>query len=91
MIKTHKKIDNAICLALTQLCEEKLKKIDGFQWITHTANYKQFPSSLQVTCIFDNEASLVTINKAPLRQAIQQQLAKLDIAITLQKISFDTQ
>jgi hypothetical protein len=91
MKKTHKKIDNAICLVLTQLCETKLKKIDGFQWITHTVNYNQFPTSLQVSCIFDSEASLATINKAPLRQAIQQQLAKLDIAIPPQQISFDTQ
>ena len=91
MKKTDKKIDNAICQTLTQLCEIQLKKIDGFQWITHAVNYKQFPNSLQVTCIFDSETSLATINEAPLRQAIQRQLAALDIAISPQQISFDTQ
>ena len=91
MKKTAKKIDNSICLALTQLCETKLKQVDGFQWITHSVNYKQFPSSLLVTCLFDSAANLATINEAPLRQAIQQALAKLDIAIAPQQISFDLQ
>ena len=91
MKKTDKKIDNAICAGLTQLCEEQLKQATGFQWLTHTVNYKQFPSSLQVICIFDSEANLAAADQAQLRRLIQQQLSQLGITIASQQISFDTE
>lgn len=52
--KTQKKIDNNIRLALTGACEQFLEDIPGFQWLTHQANYSNFPASLLVTCVFDS-------------------------------------
>ena len=47
--KTTQKIDNNVCKALTIACEDFLHEIDGFKWLTHRANYTNFPSSLVVT------------------------------------------
>lgn len=58
MRKSDKKIDNQIRQALTQLCENHLKDLPGFCWITHTVNYQQFPQSLNVTCVFDDDDAL---------------------------------
>lgn len=51
--KTQKKTDNNIRLALTEACELFLIDIAGFQWLTHQADYSNFPASLVVTCVFD--------------------------------------
>jgi hypothetical protein len=53
--KTQKKIDNNVRLALTDACEQFLEDIVGFQWLTHEANYSNFPASLMVTCVFDTD------------------------------------
>ena len=55
--KTQKKIDNNIRLALTDACEQLLDTIPGFQWLTHQANYSNFPASLLITCVFDTRES----------------------------------
>ena len=54
--KTQKRTDQNICQALTQVCEQSLETIDGFQWLTHQANYTNFPASLLITCIFATQA-----------------------------------
>jgi hypothetical protein len=53
--KTQKKIDNNVRLALTDACEQFLEDIVGFQWLTHEANYRSFPASLLITCVFDTD------------------------------------
>lgn len=58
MRKSDKKTDNQLRLVLTQVCEVALKDIQGFQWLTHTANYNNFPQSLKVVCVFDSNESL---------------------------------
>jgi hypothetical protein len=58
MRKTDKKIDNVLRLVLTDVCEKALKKIDGFQWLTHLVNYSHFPKSLKVVCIFNTNQNL---------------------------------
>ncbi|MGF1683842.1 Fis family transcriptional regulator [Photobacterium minamisatsumaniensis] len=55
-----KKIDNQLRITLTDVCETALKEIDGFQWITHLANYSNFPKSLRVICIFNTNEELST-------------------------------
>lgn len=55
--KTQKKTDNNIRLALTDACEEFLNTSPGFQWLTHQADYSDFPASLKVTCVFDSDQS----------------------------------
>ncbi|WP_286267242.1 Fis family transcriptional regulator [Thalassotalea atypica] len=58
MRKSDKKKDNEIRLALTDVCNNALENISGFQWLTHVVNYDNFPSSLKVICVFDSQASL---------------------------------
>jgi hypothetical protein len=56
LTKTNKKTDNNICKALTVVCETiKDQPVAGFSWLTHTVNYAQFPSSLVITLVFDND------------------------------------
>lgn len=58
MRKSDKKIDNQLRLTLTDVCEEALKAYTGFQWLTHSANYTNFPQSLRVVCVFDTQETL---------------------------------
>lgn len=53
MKKSHKKIDNALRQSLTRVCDIALEKVVGFKWLTHVADYDNFPSSLKVICVFD--------------------------------------
>lgn len=58
MRKSDKKIDNQLRIALTDVCENALKNIQGFEWLTHTVNYDNFPKSLKITCIFNHNENL---------------------------------
>lgn len=58
MNKTVKKLDNNVVQALTKVCDFAKANIDGFVWLTHTADYSNFPNSLVVTCVFDTQQSL---------------------------------
>ena len=55
MRKTDKKIDNKLRQALTEVCDFALQNSAGYQWISHTVNYNNFPDSLVITCMFDNQ------------------------------------
>lgn len=50
--KTVKKLDANVVRALTNACEIAKTKIQGFDWLTHSASYDNFPASLRVTCVF---------------------------------------
>lgn len=81
--KTQKKTDNNICRALTQVCENDLKTIDGFSWVTHQANYSNFPASLIVTCVFDSDEKKETAekNRVTIQQIIQNKLLKIGVRL----------
>ncbi len=85
MKKTDRKLDNKIIKALTIVCEDALDRIEGFQWLTHAVNYDQFPASLKVTCVFDDEWSLqMAIHEqhdADLVRSIDQQLKHIDVVL----------
>lgn len=93
--KTQKKIDHGIRLALANLCDQWLEELPGFQWLTHQADYANFPASLLITCVFDQEASFQQIQQdgadQALRQRIQQTLIKLGVVLKNreQQIIFD--
>ncbi|VUD40395.1 hypothetical protein TDB9533_00182 [Thalassocella blandensis] len=55
--KTQKKLDSKIRELLTRICEHELKMIPGFSWITHQADFSNFPASLIIVCVFDTEES----------------------------------
>ena len=64
--KTQKKIDNNVRLALTDACEQFLVTTPGFQWLSHQADYSNFPASLLISCVFDSDENL--------QQAVQKGL-----------------
>lgn len=95
--KTNQKIDNNICKALTIACESSLHEVTGFAWLTHRANYTNFPTSLVVTCIFETEAEIekMTVQQQDklLRNTIQKQLLKIGVVVKNIKhqIRFDSE
>lgn len=95
--KTEKKIDNNVRLALTQVCDDALVKVDGFEWLTHQANYTNFPASLLVTCVFGTEPALAEATQNGdtlwLQKQIQSRLLKVGVRFkTIDKqIIFDTE
>lgn len=97
MRKTDKKIDNQIRETLTDVCETTLKTIEGFQWLTHTVNYSNFPNSLRVVCVFDSNENLnfylSSDNKNYLPSFIKQELLKINIKLKSIKkhVFFDTE
>jgi len=85
MRKTDKKIDNQLRIALTDVCEAALKKIEGFEWLTHKVNYSNFPHSLKVICIFDSNEHLSAYSdsrgKELLLSLIQKELDQIGIKL----------
>ncbi|MFT7111096.1 MAG: hypothetical protein ACI843_002774 [Psychrobacter glaciei] len=83
MRKTDKKIDNQLRLVLTDVCEVALKEIEGFQWLTHSVNYSDFPKSFKVVCVFDTEKNLSFFmaqkSKVELTSLMQKKLHEVDV------------
>ena len=97
MKKTDKTLENTIVKVLTHVCEESLKAINGFQWLTHLVNYKDFPRSLTVICIFETQDQLVTLLNSPqheyLINSIIDQLSAAGIQLPKKQkhIQFDSE
>ncbi|WP_019530677.1 hypothetical protein [Dasania marina] len=92
--KTQKKLDHAITLALTEVCESLLKQVLGFQWLTHQADYARFPGSLMVTCVFDTEAHRqAQADSAAMRSLIQAALLKIGVTLpaVVKQVVFDSE
>jgi hypothetical protein len=96
MKKLAKKFEQHITHALTTVCEQAKFDIDGFEWVTHTANYDNFPSSLKITCVFSTRASLAKARSAGQLIKLVDEITKhlLEFKIELKSpskhISFDT-
>lgn len=97
MNKTVKKLDNNVVKALTIVCETAKQNITGFEWLTHTANYANFPGSLVITCVLDKSHSidvmLLEEQDQALRKQIQKQLLKAGILLkdARRHVFFDTE
>ncbi len=95
--KTQKKIDNNVRLALTAACEQFLEDISGFQWLTHEADYSNFPASLLITCVFDTAESQQQAcqngDSDKMQSAIQRQLLKIGVILKIvkQQVIFDSE
>lgn len=74
MRKTDKALENTLVKVLTQVCEESLKAIDGFQWLTHLVNYKDFPRSLTVICVFDTQNQIAQLLDSPQHQDLMNNI-----------------
>lgn len=97
MKKTDKLLENTLVKVLTQVCEQSLKSIEGFQWLTHLVNYKDFPKSLTVICVFESQDQVSTLLKSTkhdyLVTMIVEQLKSAGIPLlnTQQQIQFDSE
>jgi len=97
MKKSDKKLENTLVESLTGVCDEALKGVDGFQWITHLVNYRAFPSSLLIVCVFDTNDALSRLLASRkdeyLRSLIKEALSAVGIPIKniQSQVSFDTE
>ncbi|WP_019029752.1 hypothetical protein [Colwellia piezophila] len=97
LTKTNQKIDNNVCKALTIACESSLHDVAGFVWLTHRANYTNFPASLVITCVFNTDEELAAMKEAKqdvlLRTSIQKQLLKIGVVVKniKQSVHFDSE
>ncbi|MFT5274224.1 MAG: hypothetical protein ACI9J2_000748 [Saprospiraceae bacterium] len=93
MRKRDKKIENALRETLTEVCEIALKEVNGFRWLTHFANYQNFPNSLSIVCVFDTKEHLSTVKCDAICSLIKEQLRSIDININAidQPVIFDTE
>jgi len=91
--KTQKKIDRNIRLALTKACEQFLQDITGFQWLTHQANYDNFPDSLLITCVFDTDENRQSGDSSGMRKLIQAKLMSIGMELKSVKLQivFDSE
>lgn len=82
---TIKKLDDNVVKALTKVCEEAKQSVEGFDWLTHRADYSNFPASLMVTCVFLSEQHIVQLKAdsrdAYLRKLIHKHLLKVGILL----------
>ncbi|QQX78466.1 Fis family transcriptional regulator [Shewanella sp. KX20019] len=58
MKKSDKKIETAIRISLTEVCESLKAEVVGFEWLTHKVNFSNVSQSLQVTFMFATNQSL---------------------------------
>ena len=97
MNKTVKKLDNNVVKALTTVCEMAKQDIVGFEWLTHSANYANFPGSLVITCVLDKSQALDNMlleeQDQYLRKQIQKQLLNAGILLkdVRRHVFFDTE
>lgn len=97
MKKTDKKIENQIISVLTEACTIAIERYDGFQWLTHFVNYRDFPGSLTVLCMFEKNEHLSILSDTDdgelFRKLIQSKLASIgvDLRNTRRSIRFDSQ
>ena len=97
MRKSDKKIDNTLIAALTKACEAAHEEFFGFQWLTHFANYSNFPESLTIVCVFDTSENLEKMyqkdNGNAFREMIISELKSVNIIDkdASQHIEFDTE
>lgn len=97
MRKTDKKLDNQLIKVLTNVCENALKNIDGFLWLTHTVNYNRFPQSLIITLVFDTNKHLseylASVDKTFLFNEVILALKQMNINLShpSKQIVYDTE
>ncbi|MCL1049048.1 Fis family transcriptional regulator [Shewanella abyssi] len=97
MKKSDKKIENAIRISLTEVCESLKGEVSGFEWLCHRVDFSNVNQSLKVTFMFATNQSL---REAKLRLQTDEManlachaLAKHNIQITnaAKQFVFDTE
>lgn len=86
---TQKKIDNNVRRALLDASEQLLNSVDGFQWLSHRADYSDFPASLLVSCVFDTDVSkhkaIASGDSLIIQKLVHSKLLKIGVILQLPK------
>jgi hypothetical protein len=77
MKKSSKKLENILRIGLTDICENNLKGINGFQWLTHLVDYDRFPESLNIVLIFDKPHQVSSFYNSAERVVIEKNIGML--------------
>ncbi|TFY84596.1 hypothetical protein DYL61_30865 [Pseudomonas nabeulensis] len=91
------RIERALVTSLTEACDTAKAEIPGFEWLTHTVNYANFPQSLIITWVFDTRAhkdqTLAAGLDARMRELTATALHEADIpSLPLQRcVHFDSE
>lgn len=95
MKKTGKKREQDIVRVLTQVCDDALKSIEGFEWLTHTVNYKRFPQSLKVIIVFNDKSlqlkAIESGNAATITTKVITALSSIKVDIQAKQVSLDNE
>ncbi|MGF1753443.1 Fis family transcriptional regulator [Vibrio makurazakiensis] len=95
MRKTDKKIDNQLRDTLTDICEGTLKGYEGFLWVTHLANFSNFPQSLKIVCVFETnqQRDEFSQHQQQVNNVIKNALSQVGITLkNIEKhVKYDTQ
>lgn len=86
-------MDKALVKALTEVCDIALKDYDGFEWVTHSVNYNNFPESLSVVCVFDTNEQLERTDLGGIYTLINEKLLSIGIKLNdiRRHVDFDTE
>ncbi len=93
MTKTQKRLDQKLRKALTDVCELLLEQNIGFEWLTHQADYTNFPASLLITCVFTTEADAANADQAGIMRLLQAKLLAFGVKFKAikQQVLFDSE
>lgn len=93
MRKTDKKTDKMLREALMDVCDAAQTGFDGFEWLTHFADYNRFPGSLTVVCVYATNAQLAGTDRAGICLLIKDGLESIGINIKdiHRHVVFDTE
>lgn len=92
MTKTQKQLDKRIRQQLTLACEQVKDDVEGFSYLTHSADLNNLPSKFTVSCYFIDAIALEHAKQKNqldyIVQLICNALASLNIHIKNNAISF---
>lgn len=92
MTKTQKQLDKRIRQQLTLACEQIKDNVNGFSFLTHSADLNNLPSKFTVSCYFIDAIALENAKQKNqldyIEQLICNALASLNIHIKNNAVSF---
>jgi len=71
MKRSAKKTENSIVKALNDVCDSLKQQYTGFSWLTHFVDYSDFPQSLKIVFVFDDNKSIENAKNKALFKTIE--------------------
>jgi hypothetical protein len=54
----QRQLDQELVRSLTRACEAAKAEVEGFAWVTHAAQWDNFPASLRLVWVFETKADV---------------------------------